>query len=641
MDPNIEKLQELIAIQEITGKQSIREYTNILNSILLNLITNPNAEYEIASVLNNTMDMYTNNLQEFFSQSEDNRSCSRIINQMNTIINLILRYNLKKDDDAFVNFLFNCTDLYFSTNPTPEEIIASDSIDILWQLYNNNQLSNTHKQKFESIVEKIKKENEINFDVFNNAFKSCIENHQMFDEYLDFFQMYIVRLRNYYGILPEEYCDYFLREVVFNLPMMGQKLKDPDNIFSTILERALEDKERHVLKQNEFKNYIVAVCPLEEGKYARCNPNSKLMEFDVDVSEFSLMAIISLWHENQHAIQKDKKEDINPFIAYMISKEAIIKDENPEFYEENYEYMYEELDAVGASFQKTWEWIEIFYDQIGVDEAVRNKMKSYILAALKANDDKFNKAQNKKENGIETSVNEILTEIIQRKPNILKEHPELLIEFNEDGTLKDAVTMLKDYEALSEDDDLKNKEGIYDELFKFKISKFDLKDLNQVLQYEPQTIKGKVYRQSIIMNTVIPNLNDTYKEAYKVSSGKYLVLNQDKANQWENAIAILEESLKQNPEDDKNIEIANAISPMIDEFRNAIFLEVDHEPAKQPEDGTQGTLTAEQERNILKANFDDLTTADMQQGYSAIRKILHKAKEKAKEAVKKIFRNER
>lgn len=636
MNSQIKDLKELIVIQEISGKDLTREYSDKLDTRIIDLITNPYADYEIEKVLKDIMSGYVSNLKEFFNQSNDNKSYSKIYNQMNTIISLMLRYNFEKDDDTFTNFLLECTELCFSTNPTPEEQISYNGIDILLQLYNNDQLNDEQKQRCEPLFERIKTENEFGtFEKFIDVFKIYMDCHIAFDKYSDIFKKGVVMLRNYYGILPEELCDYFLSEITFNGPMFGEKLKDSDNIFGTLLEKAVEDKERHIVQQNKTEGYIVNVWPLEKGVSARCTPTAKILEFDVDHRNFSLMKVIDLWHEAQHAVQSNEKENgkISSYMSYMILKEDIIKEENPEFYNKNYAYMFEEIDAIQTSFLKFGEWI----DQIQIDENKKAQIKEEIQKTLEITSVEMKKGQNKEQGGVTVNVNKILSDILKKKPEIIKEHPELLIEFNEDGTQKDAFTMLKEYDELSENGELNDRECIYDEIFKYPIGELDLNSFSQLIHFEPHTEKGKRYKQDAIINTAIPELYELYSEAYFIGSFSYIVLDEDKANEWESRIAILEECMSDDLENEYNRQIADAISPMTEEIRETIdwgcfFDEIGEFGECLNIDDRDA---ASHEEDALREVYEGLSDEEIQQGNYAIQNAINrdKGKEKAEEMV--------
>lgn len=627
-----EEIQKLFAVQEIQDKYA---YIEKIEKFFKKMLSDKNQEYYIEDVIKDAMWAYADSLEGFLQdnmEGENKKSIiKQIISQMNIVINVIANYNIKPAKKDFIDFLLKCADLYMSASPSNSEIMLSDAMDLLRQFSDNNQLSDEQKEKFGQIIQKIQSKIVRNFDELDNIFNEFIEKHIPFSEKnRTGFLNYIIKLRNFEGILPEKYCDYFLVEALANLPALGERLKDPKNLFHLVLKRAFEDKSRYVLKAKGIEKHIVRLFPIN-GVSARYLAPSKQLVYGTKFSEFSINDINSLFHEPQHAYQCDKKEKgiIDSYTLYRIRKEDVIKDENPEeFYTDNYTYMYEEIDARSAGEEGVMEFIWKIYDLLEVRQDYKQQGQAIHEDYIRKQEADMETGKTKRNfMGKMMDVDRMFENIIARKTEILQQYPEFSIEFNKDGSKKNAITLLEEHEALWQSDpNGDSKEYIYDELFKSGKIPFYLQDIEQFLQSDVQSKKGKEYRKLIVGNLVNPSIRNLYEQAYSVVFPTYMVIDREKAQQFDELSGILQKFCTENPEDDISVIISNGIFPMVDEIQNATYMGV-----------ISDTTEADKEKIKLGQIFRGLSNIDIQQGYNVIKGVLSNAKGKIGDITKKIW----
>ena len=208
----------------------------------------------------------------------------------------------------------------------------------------------------------------------------------------------------------------------------------------------------------------------------------------------NLKVFETIFHENTHTEQNHKSTKRNSHIRYLIEKEDIIRAENPEFYKANYRYMYCEIEAREEGARK----LAKFVKEMGLDltkgYTLEKMLKEDILSAcrqrIRAEKENYQIATNKHEKIGDTKkvkVTEYFDELMLKKgEGILKKHPSLKMEYNEDGTLKSPI----EYVTTAPSEIGRNLLALYrnvlskGNIFKASNLERDLTDLMQVTKGE-------------------------------------------------------------------------------------------------------------------------------------------------------------
>ena len=210
---------------------------------------------------------------------------------------------------------------------------------------------------------------------------------------------------------------------------------------------------------------------------------SLLYSKDIDIFETN-------FHENTHANQDFdiRSSNINSFNKYLMIKEKILRAEKEEYYSENYEDIFIEIEARQKAREKLGQFIDRLPKNLRIQSLQRlvnrklgfepdEKEQEFIDGRRKIN--VFNPSKPKED------VSIIFDEIIRQHPEYLKEYPMLQMEYNPDGSQKS----LQDLVETIDSEDSKPKRAIYVALIRkgsvFKFENFE-SDLEFLLNYDIQ-----------------------------------------------------------------------------------------------------------------------------------------------------------
>ncbi len=162
-----------------------------------------------------------------------------------------------------------------------------------------------------------------------------------------------------------------------------------------------------------------------------------------------------MFHEMRHALQNEKIENNQfDFFSYFALKERIIREYDPEYYEENYKRILIEIDARQAESLDT---IEFFKDKL---PDLADVMRIISQKNVEKYDDYNYGSKVYFASQNEYPVEFIFDKIVSLHPSLVKDFPIFQLEYTEDGNLKP----MEELESSNEDNielinELKKRRG--------------------------------------------------------------------------------------------------------------------------------------------------------------------------------------
>lgn len=439
-------------------------------------------------------------------------------------------------------------------------LIDIDSVSCLYQLVNHGLWGNN------LIINKIIKEEMNKFQTPDmSKYEENVSNltdmdEKTFDEFIEDIKKY--KLAN--GIIPEEYCDYLIKQKFKPDSILNKNIDKYFNVF----KRCFEDKNHHLLeKKGIYSNYIVLVSDSLDPKLLGVTGYNYVVYKDEEIKNLgvkNMEAIDTMFHETQHILQKKHiflKEKMNS-VEYKMLKESIIRQKSENYYTDNYIKMFNEIDARMAGMKGAYNYLK----QLGLeneeilDMEGRNFFETYIDNYKIELSIQESAALKKNSKGDVERNEDTFFEILKNNPNLLEKYPILKLEYTEEGKRKGSFEILDEFEQ--ELDKIKKGElkvedsniHVLSEILKRKGNYFGLKNLwddsKKLLEYETDNPVIKSYINIIIKNEFIEFLPvmQYICEEEKEKNSKI-------ANHYEKIMQRLQDYADRNPDEEISKEI--------------------------------------------------------------------------------------
>jgi len=314
-----------------------------------------------------------------------------------------------------------------------------------------------------------------------SGFLSTMEDMGI-DKYKEFFED-ASKLRILNGILPENYCDYIIKQRL-NSDSALNMLGNVDDKYFRLFERAFEDKARHELAQNGIYDIPVAIVEDVGGKDiagdAGVTAQGKVsyIVFSEDyVAKYPVKSIDVMFHEVQHKIQyRDLGVgDLRYTNEYRMLKEVMLRNDKESYYWDNYTDMYLEIDARYKALIKTKKFIESINADNFVPLSDADKLyldERYARIKKELNRMNYTAIFKKDESGRYQFMDVIFDELLKSDPSLVEKYPILELEYDVNGNRKPTMQIISDYDDelsqtyLLTDDE--RKSGGFSELFAYK-----------------------------------------------------------------------------------------------------------------------------------------------------------------------------
>lgn len=424
---------------------------------ILNNLQGPILEREINSLLKivdlNTTDNNRSYVEEqlvciYKYLGEDRKLDSISVERFDSIFNKMPAEPLSLEGEK----KFKCYAEYVLENDK-YAITNNDFVSHLYQALKTNklELSGFSKEQIleiENVFKVVEKEEMPDMAKYDKYVKNLSD---MSDSEFDDFIGDLKKIKNQQLRMPEEYCDYLIKQKLNSNSYLNRNIDE----FFPIFKRAFEDKTYYVLKENNMeKDYFINVSNSKDKSVYGEQDRNGIINFQEEevknLSEKNLHMINTMFHECRHAVQFMHLEKHYPYNAkeYTMIKEEIIREKNQDFYKKNYKFMFVEIDARIAGAKGQYKYLKklgfsekeiIEMDNDGFLECYKAKQ----IEELKKYD--LNE-HTKSFEGSNRFVNEIFSEILKDNLYILKEYPVLLLEFKNNGERKPRTEILKAYE---------------------------------------------------------------------------------------------------------------------------------------------------------------------------------------------------
>lgn len=174
-----------------------------------------------------------------------------------------------------------------------------------------------------------------------------VDNTIDIDEYMQ----KVAEIRLQFGKMPLECCDFIIKQAILNKIDMAK--------YEGMIERAFEDFSEYELADSKIYGYNCRVLDQQffedKDDIGRHNDDKKLIELSRQkIKSIGILEAINIiLHEKTHAEQgiQLKNSSLNRD-TYRMLKEKILREENEDFYEDNYNFMYIEIDARKGQYLK-------------------------------------------------------------------------------------------------------------------------------------------------------------------------------------------------------------------------------------------------------------------------------------------------
>lgn len=266
-------------------------------------------------------------------------------------------------------------------------------------------------------------------------------------EDLETYMNNVAEIRLQQGRMPMEACEFIIKQAILNLNGMNKHFG--------MIQRAFEDFTEYQLKKSGLTNYFVAVQEqpfLEKKTYAGLQDYFRkiIMISKLKLSSMGAYRILeTVLHEHTHAEDDEQIENgqLNG-IKYRMLKEYIIEEHRPSFYDDNYQYMFCEINARIKGYMKR---IKVLRGWGLTDEQIAKLQKDDIQTKVKEYCEECREGKTKKLGDVSKDVNAMFFELLQENEGILDEYPALQMEFEVKGEKiqrKSFVNMLQEFEHL-------------------------------------------------------------------------------------------------------------------------------------------------------------------------------------------------
>ncbi len=308
------------------------------------------------------------------------------------------------------------------------------------------------------------------------------------------------------GNIPEEYCDYIIKQKLTENSILNQDLDK----HLPMLKRIFEEKVKHLLLKDGLDGYTIEFFENDGVTLGYHNKTTKTIGFLEDnlinLNATNTHIINTAYHEIKHGIQAKhyKTTDFSKLNGslYNMIKEEIIRDEDKLFYDRNYTRMYCEIDARLAGTRGQAEYLKFL--GISEEQIIENvgstakTLKEIVETNKKEEQENTDYASNKvdKEGRI-VSISQKASELIKKNPEWLKNYPVLSLEFDESGERKKTPEILSN--AISCNNS--SIQDIYLKIFENGIS-VSLEDSAETLEYISKLLETRNGYENDIVNYI-------------------------------------------------------------------------------------------------------------------------------------------
>ena len=428
------------------------------------------------------------------------------INQItffNEFINSFIdRYKIGFEDentrDTFFDSCLNIFELYLSKYREPKDLTNSLPNKVFELLNSKEFLTENHKKKLERLYNDVfldkhrveleeKMENILNdnLDDQGRNYLQRIENGEDLDNSeFEKFKEYIIMYKAINLSIDEKLLDYCFKHLINN---ENNRVNDKIDPFDRLI---ISEKGQQILNKFNLPEYVIV--ENDRDDYSEGQHKYKAKEIIINSSYRYLTIeneLETLFHEVQHA--KQFREMSNSQVPlYEMYKDFLILQLDKDYYENNYSSNNYEKDARVAQKIKTIE----YYRKLGIKKNIVDKKEEEYQRELQSRMDgflrfDFEKLYNMSKEDVQRiakstfentgmSINtrdyifkEVVKTLVQKDlmknpsdmASIFIDCPTTLMEFQQDGSRKNRVEILEDYDEYCEVNNIPEEDILVDE----------------------------------------------------------------------------------------------------------------------------------------------------------------------------------
>lgn len=391
------------------------------------------------------------------------------------------------------------------------------------------------KEQSKYILEKLQERNKDKQKPNMSEYDIKIENAKEMtqEEYEEFIEN-VCEIRLQQGKMPQKYAEYIVKQSIIST----ERGKDE------IVERAIEDIAEYEIEKVGLDNYTIRIEDQEFlqsrdtiGLHTRGKNSKILLSRDKMKESNSITILEGIFHEITHANQISQIENgkMNK-ISYSVLKEDIIRNQSQEFYNDNYKYIYAEIDARLKGYLKKAKILKkMGFSEDEIEKFEAGDLKQRIITSKE--EKRFGK--NKTIDGKSEDINKIFLEVLQNKPELLEEFEVLKFEYeNNNGEIsrRSLLDILKTYEEqLNQTTDRKeiarisnlfegilfNETAISKEEMQQEIAQLsEMKSDNEIVNSFKNKLLKKLISQSKKHTSNKNNFTKVFEKLYKLTSAK-------------------------------------------------------------------------------------------------------------------------
>ena len=380
-------------------------------------------------------------------------------------------------------------------------------ISDLLQIINSPRIELKQVRELSEIINSNLRTDEIDKDMAIESAHMIMKKESLSEEELEelFKEIQDIKLTSN-GVVPNDIVEYLLSEL---LNKESALYKNPNYYFEYIC-RIFESLGSNTLPQEikDKKPYFYFVREFIDIGDPYGTQSGNIVYLGEEV-ESVLETTDTIFHENTHIEQEHHYDDEEQclYTEYMALKENILANRLINYQADNYSSLFLEINAREKSALRTVKFLmnsERLKNRVGT-RAIEDLKKKYM-----AENAQYIGAYSKKakKDGSEQNVNEIFAQNLI--PKNLKEHPILLLEYNEDCTQKTPEQIIESIEQTES----KNKKSLLAKILKnngvFKQENI-YKDALYLIDYSPKNKDTEKILKYVIGSTFIRMLYNQYE----------------------------------------------------------------------------------------------------------------------------------
>lgn len=286
------------------------------------------------------------------------------------------------------------------------------------------------------------------------------------------------------GIIPTKYTEYLIGQMLDNESSLYRM---SPNQRASIFSSFARARSKNVFGRDIFILYTDNISKRNSGFYVEGAVTIAWKKIQSGGLDSVVENLITLFHELRHVKQDtDKKNGKINHKKYMMVKEDVLQDLDPDYYDVNYKKIYEEIDARVSAAKEAYHFLKT----LPLPQSVKEREKfvqvlERLNKIIEREKNFYLRALSKKYMGNEEADIELYFDtVIKEHPEKLEEYPILKVEYNEDGSRKSILQIFKELCTV-----IKHKENRIDTYDLYRYVLFSRLDTERELIEEIMKVK--------------------------------------------------------------------------------------------------------------------------------------------------------